>query len=364
MKIKDNRKKGEDIHHKFSPSTFPGVLQCSNYEKQDSDSKGGNILKDYVVNLVIGKTNKKSTKISLEDRECCEWASEQIKSLVECCSNKTILNIHEYLEIKGNNGDIVSGGYPDLSIEDIVVVLKSGYDFRPDLHFSEPQLSGGYALGIMQKEDNNYKSVYCVEIYIKPQQTKSYWVSKTASQVVFSAVMLKKHQLSPDYVLNQFCHNCEKLLFCPAVNKIVMRTADLFSGCVGKENLFVPPEKIDCGEIMSKAIVIWDKIMIPYGKRLKIAGIELSETKDLPYHRRCMTSPKKRVPKVLTAFNRLDLTETEFESAIELSVKKLSEVYAAKHKMSVKKARNIINENMEDLIKSDIAKPMLKQLSK
>lgn len=364
MNVIDLRKSDVRKHHPTSPSSIPALLQCALYrsgEESTDDNEKGTLMHDYAQDIVAGKVPN-PTGLEMIDREDCAWASEEVKYLFSENAPESDCTIEEYLEVRDGSDKIITAGFADFNGFNIVADLKGGLDFRPDLHYHEPQLRM-YALAKMQK--NNIDRVLCAEIYMKSRKVRKYWATRTECEVTIAAALKRRNNPEAYPVINDYCHYCARLQWCPAVNKIFLRTAELLAAAMGNLDMIAVPEKIECGIVMSQMLTIWKKVVKPFGESIEKAALDLVDrTKsDIPYYIKEKTHGRATVRDVLKAFDRVPVSPEEFASAMTLSTSKLSEILAQKQGIGVKEARSIIDGLLEDLIvfgeSNDTLKPLL-----
>ena len=364
MNVIDLRKSGPRKHHSTSPSSIPALLQCSLYRsggESTDDNEKGTLMHDYAQDIVAAKTPNPAG-LEMIDREDCVWAAEETKYLFSENAPESDCTIEEYLEVRDGSGRIITAGFADFNGYNIVADLKGGLDYRPDLHYYEPQLRM-YALAKMQK--NNIDRILCAEIYMKSRKVRKYWTTRTECEVTIAAALKRRNNPDAYPVINDYCHYCARLQWCPAVNKIFLRTAELLAAAMGNLDMIAVPEKIECGIIMSQMLTVWKKVVKPFGESIEKSALELVDrTKtDIPYYVKEKTRGRATVSDVLKAFDRVPVSQEEFASAMTLSTPKLAEILAQKQGMGVKEARGVIDGLLEDLIvygeSNDTLKPLL-----
>jgi CRISPR/Cas system-associated exonuclease Cas4 (RecB family) len=357
----DLRQPGPRQHHPtLSPSSIAAILQCACYTgrgESDDDANKGEQLHNYTQDLVAGK--QPSEKLERGEKEACEWAAEETLALFNQHIPGENIRIEEHLKIHDGAGRIISSGYADFNGGCLVVDLKSGLDYRPDLHYHKPQLHA-YALAVMQRD--NIDRVLCVEIYILAKRKREYWVTRTECEATIAAAIARRRNPDKYPLVNDYCKWCDRLIWCPAINGLAWRTVELFAKANGQEALFAAPERIDCPETMAQALTIAKKTLTPLIKRIEDAALKLSETKELPYYIRTSSNPREKIVDVRAAFNRLPFDNKEFCMALSTTPKAVTSVYADKFDVPESQARQTVNGLLEDLIVRGESNPTLKPL--
>lgn len=359
--VKDLRKPGPRGHHPtLSPSSIPAILQCACFTgrvESDDDAAKGNQLHDYSQDLVAGKVP--SGLIERSEIEACEWAAGETVAVFDQYAPGEEVRIEENLEVRDGAGRVISSGYADFNGGAVVVDLKSGLDYRPDLHYHAPQLHI-YALAVMQRTGGD--RVLCVEIYILAKKKREYWVTKTEVEATIAAAIARRRNPGRQPLVNDFCKWCGRLIWCPAINRLAWRTVELYARANGYEEQFAAPERIECPETMAQALTIAKKVLTPLIKRIEEAALKLSETKELPYYIRTNSHPREKIVDVRSAFNRLPFDNKEMCSAMSTTPKAVAEVYAGKFGVSESQARQTVYGLLEDLIVKGDSNPTLKPL--
>ena len=359
--VKDLRKPGPRSHHpNLSPSSIAAIFQCACYVgrgESDDDADKGEQLHNYTQDLVADKVP--SEKLDRSEREACEWAAEETLAIFDQHAPGEEIRIEEHHKIKDGAGRVISSGYSDFNGGCVVVDLKSGLDYRPDLHYHRPQLTT-YALSVMQTL--GIDRVLCVEIYILAKRKREYWVTKTEAQAIIAAAIARRRNPDKYPLVNDFCKWCARLIWCPAINGLAWRTVELYAKANGHEELFAAPEKIECPETMAQALTIAKKVLKPLIKRIEEAGIKLSEEKEIPYYIRTNSNPKERIVDVRAAFNRLPFDNKEFCMTLNCTPNSVAEVYADKFDISKEQARQTVDGLLADLVVKNDSKPTLKPL--
>ncbi len=359
--VKDLRQPGPRSHHPtLSPSSIPAILQCACYVgrgESDDDATKGEQLHTYTQDLVAGKQPTES--LERTEREACEWAAQETLAIFDQYSPGEEIRIEEQLQVSDAAGRVISSGYADFNAVSVIVDLKSGLDYRPDLHYHKPQLHP-YALATMQRDGTD--RVYCAEIYILAQRKREYWVTKYECEATIAAAIARRRNPDKLPLVNDYCKWCGRLIWCSAINGIAWRTVELFARANGNEELFATPEKIDCAEIMSQALTISKKVLTPLIKRIETAALKLSEEKELPYYVRTGSNPREKIVDVRAAFNRLPLDNSEFCQALSTTPKAIAEVYSDKFDVPESQARQTVDGLLEDLIVRGESNPTLKPL--
>lgn len=354
--IVDLRSNGPQEHHKtLSPSSAPAILQCACFVSSGSGSKDtskGTDLHNITMNLFCGK--EIDNNIDLSDRDDCQWAANETKGVFERELPGSDVRIEEKLKIV--TGKVVASyGHADFNgnndVVGIIVDLKGGLDFKIWNHYYEPQLKI-YALALFQKNPSIEK-VLCVEVYIKPQKKRSYWVTRLDCEVNFSAIVRRRSNPHKRPCVCDYCGWCGNLLFCPAINKIAYRTAELFSDTLNIIDKLREPENIDCPLIMAQALSVAREVFKPLIERIEQAAVLFSEKHEIPYYERKKSIPRKEVENPLEAFNRIPLSDKEFAKSLKVSLTVLSNQYARKYGTTVKQARFTVENLLDDLIVSN-----------
>jgi hypothetical protein len=150
---------------------------------------------DHVQNIVAGINAP--TDLDRGQREACEWAAAEVLTLADIHAPGDEIRIEERMEVKDAAGNIISWGFADFNVGTLLPDLKSGLDWRPDLHWHKPQLAT-YALARMQKL--GVDKILCVEIYVLPNRKREYWVTRSeaeASALLRLLQMVRPHRLVP-----------------------------------------------------------------------------------------------------------------------------------------------------------------------
>lgn len=359
--VKDLRKPGPRKHHPhLSPSSIAAIFQCACYTgrgESDDDSDKGDQLHEYTQDLVADKSP--SGKLERSEKEACEWAAEETVAIFDQHAPDKEIRIEEHLHIYDGAGKIISSGYADFNGEAVVVDLKSGLDYRPDLHYHKPQLHT-YALAVMQRD--KIDRVYCVEIYILAKRKREYWVSRTECEATIAAAIARRRNPEKYPLVNDYCKWCARLIWCPAINWLAWRTVELYAKANGNEELFAAPERIECPETMAQALTIAKKVLKPLTKCIEDAALKLSEKKEIPYYLRTGSNAREKIVDVRAAFNRLPFDNTEFCRALSATPNTVAEVYAEKFNLKKSQARQIVDGLLVDLIVKGDSNPTLKPL--
>lgn len=357
----DLRQPGERAHHpNLSPSSIAAIFQCACFTgrgESDDDATKGTQLHDATQNMVAGK--EPAAGLEKSEIEACRWAADETLAIFDQYAEAETIRIEPQLKIYDGAGKVISSGYADFESLAVVVDLKSGLDYRPDLHYHKPQLHA-YALANMQA--NDIDRVLCVEIYILAKKKREYWVSKTECEATIAAAIMRRRNPEKYPLVNDFCKWCARLIWCPAINGLAWRTMELYAKASGNEELFACPERIDCPEIMAQALTIYKKVLIPLGKRIEDAAIALSETKEIPYYVRTNSNPREKIVDVRAAFNRLPFDNKEFSSTLSTTPKQVAEAYAEKFGLPEAQARQTVNGLLDDLIVKGESNATLKPL--
>jgi hypothetical protein len=359
--VKDFRRPGTRSHHpNLSPSSIVAILQCACYVgrgESDDDANKGEQLHNATQDLVAGK--KMSEILKLAEKEACSWAAEETQAYFGQYAPGEEIRIEEHLHVYDSAGREISSGYADFNGGVVVLDLKSGLDYRPDLHYHKPQLHA-YALAVMQRD--NIDRVLCVELYIIAKRKREYWVTRTECEATVAAAIARRRNPDKRPLVNDFCKWCGRLIWCPAINGLAWRTVELYAQANGQAALFACPEQISCPETMAQALTIAKKVMKPLIDRIETAALALSETKKLPYYVRINSNGREKIVDVRAAFNRLPFENAEFCRALSATPKGVAEVYAEKFGVPESQARRTVNGLLEDLIVIGESKPTLKPL--
>ena len=366
--VKDLRQSGPRPHHpNLSPSSIPALLQCACFVgrgESDDDANTGNQIHDHVQNIVAGINAP--TDLDRGQREACEWAAAEVLTLADIHAPGEEIRIEERMEVKDAAGNIISWGFADFNVGILLPDLKSGLDWRPDLHWHKPQLAT-YALARMQKL--GVDKILCVEIYVLSNRKREYWVTRSEAEAYIAAAIARRRDPDKRPLCCDYCKWCGRIVWCQAVNALAWRTLELFARANGHADLFANPEQIDCAETMAQALTIYKKIIVPLGKRIEDAALALSdklhaEGKEIPYYTREMSRTREKIVDVRTAFNRMppEIDSQMFSQAISTTPKAVAEVYAQTFGVTEKLARKFVNENLGDLITAGESSVTLKPL--
>ena len=359
--VRDLRQPGPREHHSnLSPSSIAAIFQCACYygSGEDSDDADkGNQLHDATQDLVAGKMPAEG--LNLSEKEACTWAAEEVHALFSQYEPEAEIRIEEKLHIYNGIGKEISSGYADFNGGALVPDLKSGLDYRPDLHYHKPQLHT-YALGVMQRD--KIDRVLCVEIYILAKKKREYWVTKTECEATIATAIARRRNPEKYPLVCDYCKWCARLMWCPAINNLAWRTVELYAKANGHEKLFAAPETIDCPEVMTQALTIAKKVLTPLIKRIEDAALKLSEKKEIPYYVRTNTNGREKIADVRAAFNRLPFDNKEFCEALSTTPKQVAEIYAKKFDLPESQARHTVEGLLVDLITTGESKPTLKPL--
>lgn len=359
--VVDLRKPGPRKHHpNLSPSSIVAIFQCACYAgrgESDDDADKGEQLHNYTQDIVIGK--EPLEKLTLSEKESCEWAAEETTTIFDLHAPGEEIRIEEHLHIRNGAGKVILSGYADFNGGVLVVDLKSGLDYRPDLHYHKPQLHA-YALAVMQKL--GIDRVYCIEIYILSKRKREYWVTKTECEATLAAAIARRRNPDKYPLVNDFCKWCARLIWCPAINVLAWRTVELYARANGHESLFAAPERIECPETMAQALTIAKKVLAPLVKRIEEAAVKLSEKKEIPYYVRTESNPREKIVDVRAAFNKLPFDNGEFCTALSTTPNAVAEVYAEKFGLKKSQARQIVDGLLVDLVVKGDSNPTLKPL--
>lgn len=352
-------------HPNLGPSSLPAILQCACYVgrgESDDDATRGNKIHDHSQNLTAGIVAP--TDLDKSEQEACQWAADEVHAICDTYAPGEEIRIEECLETRDASGRVISWGYADWNCGCVVIDAKSGFDYRPDLHWYKPQL-GDYALSRMQTL--GVDRIYCAEIYVLPNRKREYWITKSECEAYISAAITRRNNPDKKPLCNDYCKYCGRLFWCTSVNALAWRTVELFAQANGHAELFACPEQIKCAEIMAQALTIWKKVMAPLGERIEAAALALAEklktdNKELPYYTLDNSRPREKIVDVRAAFNRMPLDDKDFCRALSTTPKQLAVVYADKFGVSEKQAKNTINALCGDLIISGESNPTLKPL--
>jgi hypothetical protein len=362
--VKDLRKQGPREHHPYlGPSSLPAILQCACYigrGESDDDAVKGNQIHDYTQDIVAGiDPNHGVYDLDGSEREACWWAADQLLSLFDMHSHGEEIRMEERLETRDGSGRVISWGYADFNGGCVVADLKSGLDWRPDLHWYKPQLCD-YALAVMQRE--NIDRVLCAELYVMPNRKREYWVTRAECEAMIAAAIARRRNPDKQPLANDYCKWCSRLIWCPAINALAWRTVELYAKAYGQEALMAAPEHIECPEVMAQALTIAKKIMTPLVKRIEDAALKLSAKKEIPYYTRANSNAREKIVDVHSAFNRLPFDNKEFCRALSTTPKAVAGVYAEKFAIPESQARRTVDGLLEDLIVRGESNPTLKPL--
>lgn len=360
--VKDLRQSGLRSHHpNLSPSSLPAILQCACFTgrgESDDDANKGNDLHDCTQDIVAQKI-KEYPHLTKEEIECCAWAAVETVFVFDEIATGEEVKIEELLSIRNGKNVVISSGYADFNGGCVVVDLKSGLDFRPDLHYHEPQLHA-YALAKMQ--ELKIDRVYCLELYIMPKKRRGYWVTLAQCEATIAAAVTRRNNPEKKPLVNDFCKWCGRIVWCTAINKLAWRTVELYAKANGCENLFANPDQISCPEVMAQALTLAKKVLTPLQKRIEDAALRFSEKKEIPYYVRSNSSPREKIVDVRAAFNQLPFDNAEFSSCLSTTPKTIAEVYAEKFGVPGSQARSIVDGLLENLIVRGESNPTLKPL--
>jgi CRISPR/Cas system-associated exonuclease Cas4 (RecB family) len=363
--VKDLRQPGPRPHHpNLSPSSLPAILQCACFTgrgESDDDADKGETLHGVTQNLVAYPDTTAFSGIGLEtaEYEACQWAATETLAMFAQYADGEEIRIEERLEIRDAAGRVISSGYADFNGGKVVLDLKSGLDYRPDLHYHKPQLCA-YALAVMQQR--GIDRVLCVELYILPSRKREYWVTKVECEANIAAAIARRRDPDKHPLICDYCKWCARIIWCPAINEIAYRTMELYAKANGHADLFATPEDITCPEIMAQALTISKKILEPLQKRIEEAALKLSETKVLPYYVRTKTHPRDKIVDVRKAFNILPFDNAEFCETLSTTPAAVAKVYAKKFDVLEDQAKSTVYGLLEPLIVRGEANPTLKPL--
>jgi len=361
---KDLRKPGPREHHpNLGPSSLPAILQCACYigrGESDDDAIKGDQIHDFTQDIVAGIVPDSDLyDLDKPERESCGWAADETLTIFDIHAPGEEIRIEERLETRDVAGRVISWGYADFNGGCVVADLKSGLDWRPDLHYYKPQLCD-YALAVMQRK--NFDRVLCVELYVMPNRKREYWVTRAECEAVVAAAIMRRRNPDKYPLVNDYCKWCGRLIWCPAINALAWRTVELYAKANGQESLFAAPERINCPETMAQALTIAKKVLTPLIKRIEDAALKFSEKKEIPYYVRTNSNPREKIMDVRAAFNRLPFDNKEFCRALSTTPKAVAEVYADKFDVSESQARQTVNGLLDDLIVKGESNPTLKPL--
>jgi CRISPR/Cas system-associated exonuclease Cas4 (RecB family) len=359
--VKDLRQPGPRSHHPYlSPSSIPAILQCACFVgrgESDDDANKGQQLHDATQDLVAGK--KPTEGLMPSEKEACSWAAEEVHAIFNQYAPGEEIRIEEHLHIYDAAAREISSGYADFDGGAVVLDLKSGLDYRPDLHYHKPQLVT-YALAVMQRD--NVDRVFCVELYILAKKKREYWVTRTECEAIIAAAIARRQNPDKRPLVNDYCKWCARLIWCHAINSLAWRTFELYARANGQESLFACPEQIGCQETMAQALTIAKKVMKPLIDRIEAAALALSETKELPYYVRDMSRGREKIVDVRRAFNLLPFDNAEFSQTLSTTPKRVAEAYAEKFGVPESQARQTVDGLLADLIVKGESNPTLKPL--
>jgi CRISPR/Cas system-associated exonuclease Cas4 (RecB family) len=359
--VKDLRHPGPRSHHpNLSPSALPAIMQCACFTgrgETDDDANKGNQLHDATMDITIEKVP--AAGLEKSEIEACTWAATETLAIFSQYADGEEVRMEEQLHVYNGAGKEISSGYADFNGGAVVVDLKSGLDYRPDLHYHKPQLCD-YALARMQAL--NIDRVLCVEVYILLMKKREYCVSKAECEAVIAAAIARRNNPDKYPLVNDFCKWCGRLIWCPAINALAWRTVELYARANGNEKLFAAPESIDCPETMAQALTIAKKVLTPLIKRIEDAALKLSETKEIPYYVRTNSNPREKIVDVRAAFNRLPFDNAEFCKTLSTTPKQVAEVYAEKFNLPEKQAKDTVYGLLDELIIKNESNPTLKPL--
>jgi CRISPR/Cas system-associated exonuclease Cas4 (RecB family) len=362
--VKDLRIAGPREHHPhLSPSSLPAIMQCACYTgrgESDDDAEKGQNLHEYTQDVVFGVVREPGIyDLEKSEIEAAQWAANEVKVIFDQYAPGEDIRIEEKLRVFDAAGREISSGYADFNGGCVVVDLKSGLDFRPDMHWHKPQLCA-YALAAMQRD--KIDRAYCMEIYILPMKKRDYWVTRSECEANIAAAIARRNNPDKYPLVNDFCKWCARMIWCPAINALAYRTAELYAKASVNVAQFADPDCIKDPDVMAQALTLSKKVLEPLQKRIDEAALKLSETKEIPYYVRTQTNPHEKIVDVRKAFDILPFDNKEFCKALSTTPKKVAEVYAEKFDLPEAQAKRTVYGLLDTLIVKGESKPTLKPL--
>jgi len=326
-----------------SPSSWPALMQCGQYESspfESNDASIGTEMHRYCLEFkmpeLFGEPNDKPfvsmvKDVGDEQIEACDTICQKLYD--ECIESGEAFSEARYeLEVKGPD----YRGRLDFLYMPILADFKSGLDFRPHLHYHRPQLSG-YAAVIM--EDNCMEKMLCAEVFIMPGKLNLYWITLDEAKAIAESVR-QKHGVTPPQCC-QHCTMCAKLLRCPAVNRQIKMVGELFQDLKAPENI-MSPDKITDPKEMSVALTFVKNVLKGYAKkmtdpdsksgikeRVEAAALLMSEKETIPYYIRKVTASKRKVVDVsgaIDAFEKSGLQKKDLFPALSFTLDPLKRI--------------------------------------
>jgi hypothetical protein len=322
----------ERTHHPtLSPSSIPGLLQCSHYVSSNDNSEEatrGNELHALTASMVLGTERPACPNLEDGDESDCKWAAELIKGWCDVSfPGEPILNEVRIEVVNPSTGEIITYGFADFVCGAGVIDLKSCFDFKPSEHHFRPQLKV-YALGRMQalKVD----SIKCVEIYIKPNEFDEYITSWQDASANMQCAIQRREDIAAPYQICDHCGTCGNLKTCPAVNSMVKSVALRYGGMGDDIESILIADQLQDAAVMGKAMMFFKKVLEPWGKKIMEAGKEMIKTQAIPYWKSTEQNGRKSVTDAGRAFAVLNhkypaLTEPEFLACISVSLDKTAD---------------------------------------
>lgn len=357
-------------HPSLSPSSFPGLMQCALYRGRGKteDTELGTSLHDVTERLFKGEMiTLESSGLESDEYEKCLWAAQKVREIFDLWAPGAEVHVEKRLTLFDDAGNVITFGTPDfwaISLDGLLFVcpdLKGCLDYRPGQHYYEPQYA---TYGLMGMRMHGCQDAYCPEINIMPQRAVDYRFTHDEAAAIVKAALMKatskKRKYNPSYACTHFCG---RLLFCPAINKMLHAMRDIFGreleGVIEYADI-MHPDKIEDPLMLARLFTLaniaekWAKTAINTVKAF-------SESHDLPYYDRKSKAGRKSVRDVGEAFKligadkdsmRMGLTAKEFQACCSASLDDLAETWRAKYGTTKKDARREIDGRLDEVIVS------------
>lgn len=329
-------------HHKDSPSSAPGIMQCPCFQSggDEDDSVNpfnefanlGTQLHDYMEALLEGREPPEIEGFSDEYKEKCEIGAENVTMYCKSINHKALIECEKKVKIYDVNGNVISEGTQDIWCPpNIGGDLKGGLDYKPHKHDYKPQ-QYFYALGRMQK--SNLDSINWFEYYILPEKWKRYVLTMDECVAGVRSYFQRKYARNKRPQICYFCRMCSGILYCPAVNRNLKMIAELYKDIEKPEMFHKTGEVID-GLEMSKILTFSKDVIEQYLKRVKAITVKIGKDAlilndkgtDIPYYRRVSKSSSK-ITEFDEAFGLLpEINKEQFQKAMAMSIPKLATTF-------------------------------------
>jgi len=348
-------------HTSLSPSSAPALMQCACYKSGGGDvpdsgdgyDSAGNEIHALTESIIMGRKLPETTLLGDKQKERCEHGAEEIKTFIKSIDSSLTIQDEVKISIYNRMGKEISYGHADLvAMPKVGLDIKSGFDFKPNLHDYKPQ-QVFYAMGLMQK--HNLDKLQWGEYYIMPGKLKPYELTYNECAAMIEAVHRRQNAKEKHPQICYFCRNCNNLLKCGAVNKSLKMLNLAYADLERPENIKGAKDIIDPDE-MCRLLIFAKDILKPYSERIKKMAVYLEKSAldlnekgvDIPYFKRVGKS-KNFVDDLGGAFKAVpELTSSEFQGTLKLSLPDLAEVVWKKLKaMGEKKAQKDVRKNLE-----------------